>query len=732
MVAEVIVDISNSEVDKVFDYSIGDRQVLRGHRVLVPFGRMTVEGFVINLKETSEYAKGLKEIAEILDPYPVVSDELLQLMDFMTHAYHLRKADVLRLFIPAEMRGGRVKELVVKSARLRDEYRNADPLSFIKKSATAQMELFYYLCENDWLNVSDLNATMSASALRNLIARDIVEVKEGEVFRTPYVGDVASDKNNIVLTKDQQAVSAEILRGENKVFLLHGVTGSGKTEVYMDGIKKVLASGKTAIMLVPEISLTPQVLREFRVKFGGAVALLHSGLSAGERFDEWRRLLTGEASVALGARSAIFAPIKNLALIIIDEEHDGSYISESNPRYNTIEVAKKRAELNGANLVLGSATPSIESYYNAKSGDYKLLELNERINKRELPKIEVVNMCNELYDGNNGVFSRLMVDALTECINNGNQCIIFINRRGYSSYMMCRSCGYVAKCVDCDVSLVYHKEDNALKCHYCGNRYAVLTECPNCHSEHIKRGYIGTQQIAEKLEEMFKGVKVFRMDNDTTRTKDAHAKILSDFSKAGSAILVGTQMIAKGHDFPDVTLVGIVDADMSLHFSDFRASERTYQLITQVSGRAGRDKKTGRVVLQTYSPNNYVYRFAIKNNYKGFYEKEVNLREVTKYPPFSKIVRILVSSESEESAGQVLKGIFDELSEVYNKRRNDISYFAAMKAPVKRVKRYFRVQIIMRIVNDFDNLIQKVYNTVDKYVISKVNCFVEINPNNLY
>lgn len=484
-------------------------------------------------------------------------------------------------------------------------------------------------------------------------------------------------------------------------------------------------------MLVPEISLTPQVLRSFRSRFGDNVALLHSGLSVGERFDEWRRLLDGRAKVAVGARSAIFAPLSNIGLIIIDEEHDSSYVSESNPRYITHEVAAFRAQFNRCKLLLGSATPSIESYYHAQKGDYKLLELPERVNKKQLPEMEIVNMCKEVYDGNNGVFSRLLVSELTECMARGEQAIIFINRRGYSSYMMCRSCGYVAKCEQCDVSLVYHKEENVLKCHYCGNRYAVLDECPQCHSSSIKRGFVGTQAIVEQLYKLFPDKKILRMDNDTTQNKNSHAAILGEFASGKASILVGTQMIAKGHDFPNVTLVGIVDADMSLHFADYRACERTFQLITQVAGRAGRDTKPGKVVLQTYSPNHYVYRFAAKNDYKGFYEKECNLREVTKYPPFSKIVRVLVSGESEELCSRTLKGIFDDITVLSRDNRGSFAYFAAMKSPVKRIQNKYRVQILMRIVSCFDKIIGNVYNIVDKHTVSKVSVFVEINPNNL-
>lgn len=730
MVAEVIADISSSEIDRIFDYEIGSLEIGAGFRVLVPFGRFETEGYVVAVKEKSEYPN-LKPIIRALDDKAVISEEMLALMDYMTDRYHLRKADVLRLFIPSQMRGGRVKELTVKYARLADEYRNADPSGFIKPSATAQNDLFWYLQETQRESVTELNKNFSAAALRNLIARGIVVTETEESLRTPYSDISECDAKKISLTPAQFAVVESIGRGEHATYLLHGVTGSGKTEVYMHAISEALAKGKNAIMLVPEISLTPQVLKAFRARFGDDVALLHSGLGAGERFDEWRRLLDGRARVAVGARSAIFAPLNNVGLIIIDEEHDSSYVSESNPRYITHEVAGFRAKYNDCSLVLGSATPSIESYYKASQGEYRLLKLPERINRRALPEIQIVNMCKEVYAGNNGMFSRLLVEELRECLDKGEQAIIFINRRGYSSYMMCRSCGYVPKCERCDVSLVYHKDEGVLKCHYCGNRYAVLDECPQCHSPAIKMGYIGTQTVVEKLHELFPSAKILRMDNDTTRGKDAHVSILGEFAAKKANILVGTQMIAKGHDFPDVTLVGIVDADMSLHFADYRAAERTYQLITQVAGRAGRDEKPGRVVLQTFTPNHYVYKFAVTNNYVGFYEKEVNLREVTKYPPFSRIIRVLVSSENEELAGRVLKGIFDEITGLSRQYRQNFAYFAAMKSPLKKIQDKFRVQVLARITGNEDEITKKIYEIVDKYTVPKATVFVEVNPNNL-
>ncbi|MDD4211547.1 MAG: primosomal protein N', partial [Clostridia bacterium] len=480
-----------------------------------------------------------------------------------------------------------------------------------------------------------------------------------------------------------------------------------------------------------EISLTPQVLKNFRVRFGELVAIIHSGLSEGERYDEWRRIKDGEAKIVIGARSAIFAPIENLGIIIIDEEHDGSYYSENNPRYYTHEIASFRAEYNHCNLILGSATPSIESFYFAKNGDYSLLELPSRVNKREMPNLKVIDMKNELAQGNTSMFSTELKHELERVVEHGNQAMIFINRRGFSSFLRCTECGYVAKCTDCDVSLVYHKYDSQLKCHFCNKRYAVLTKCPECGGDKLRQGGVGTEKIVEELKDIFPQVKILRMDNDTTTTKNSHSRILSQFANTKPCILVGTQMIAKGHDFPGVTLVGIIDADLSLHFSDYRATERTFQLITQVAGRAGRDEKQGKIVLQTYTPKHYVYNFAKNYDYKGFYQKEVNLRHTTNFPPYSKIVRVLVTGESDEKTQHYLRQFYDKIKEV-KKSSEGFIYLEAMKSPVKRIKTKFRYQILMRLKLEYEKqILNEIFYINDQMKGKSVMSFVETNPQNL-
>ena len=733
MIAEVIVDINHSNVDKVFEYLNPDN-IPTGSRVYVPFGRQYIEGYIIGQKQTPDYDfSKLKKIIKPLDEVPVISEEMLSLMHFMTKHYNVKKVDALRLFIPAQMRGGRIKALTKNFVRVKSGLTHNDIFDLISPRAKSQIELIEYMIScDDEVETSYINNNFSSSALRALEQKGIVEIISKEVKRTPYK-DIKRQKELFELTPEQTKAYETISNGKNQTFLLHGVTGSGKTEIYIRCINDCIKNNKTAILLVPEISLTPQVFSLFRSRFGANVAILHSGLSAGERYDEWRRILEGEASIVIGARSAIFAPLKDVGIIIIDEEHDPSYISESNPRYFTHEVAEFRRQYNKAVMILGSATPAIESYYMAESKKINLIELPNRINEKPLPKIKIVDMTQEIRRGNNGIFSLELIDRMTEVLKEGDQIILFLNRRGYASYQMCRSCGYVVKCSDCDVSMVYHRDEYVLKCHYCSKRAPVLHKCPQCESEHIKQGLYGTQRVTEELKKLFPNVNILRMDNDTTQTKDAHLKILKDFSEHKAQILLGTQMVTKGHDFSDVTLVGILDADLSLYFSDFRSTERTFQLITQVSGRAGRDQKEGLVVLQTYSPKHYVYRFAQNYDYLGFYQKECNIRKVTKYPPFSTIIRILASSEIEENAIAALKDIYDEIKPITEQNREHFLYLKAMKSPIKRIKKKYRVQILMRLTADgVDKCLEDIYNIINKNNDRKdVLVYSEINPQDL-
>lgn len=730
MIFEVIVDISNSEVDRVFDY-IGDESVKVGSRVSVPFGKRNIEGFVINKKEQSNVDETkLKKISKVLDDFVTINDEMLSLMRFMVSELHIRLIDALRLFLPSQMRGGRIESLKIKVAYINKDLPKEEMLSSLSKSAKNQKALIEFLAENEKGNFTQLSQKYGAASIRALEQKGFLTVKEEKQNRIPYK-NLIGNKTELVHTQDQTNAIETILNSEKDTFLLFGVTGSGKTEIYMSVIDSILAKNQTAIMLVPEISLTPNMLKLFRTRYGEQVAILHSGLSAGERYDEWLRLKTGEAKIALGARSAVFAPLENVGVIIIDEEHDSSYQSESNPRYNTYDIATFRKNFNKAKLVLGSATPSVETFFKAQNNEIFLIQLKNRINNRPLPEVEIVDMAKELRGGNKSFLSQRLFDELKDTIKKGNQAILFLNRRGYSSFVMCAKCGYTAKCFDCDVSLSYHADENLLKCHYCGKRYRMFDLCPECKSPFIRKGKIGTERVVSELKSLFPDVGILRMDFDTTKNKEAHSKIIQEFSQKKAQILVGTQMVAKGHDFKDVTLVGILDADQSLHFEDYRAGERTFQLLTQVSGRSGRDKKQGKVVLQTFTPNNWVLQLAAKQDYLGFYKKEINIREVTGFPPFATVIRILFSGENEQNCISTLNKQFALIQELRNER-DEILFVTKMKSPVKRIEKKYRFQILIKTKGNVSHeVIQKIFEISDVKQFKDVSVFVEKNPQNM-
>ena len=724
MFYEVIVDISNSEVDKVFDYH-APFNVEVGHRVLVPFGRRQVEGFVVAKKETSSCKYDVKDIILKLDEYPVILPEMIELARYMA-TKNLRLIDCLRLFIPAKLRGGRIKVLKKNYVSFNTDLTLEEALSSVSKSAKAQRAIVIKLEKEGIALESEINAEYSPSAVKALVEKGILIRQEMEENRTPF--SLVKENKVVTLTDEQQTAVNTIKNGSAGTYLIHGVTGSGKTEIYMNVIESALNEGKTAIMLVPEISLTPQMHGLFRARFGDKVSVLHSGLSDGERYDEWRRLLLGQAKVALGARSAVFAPLKDVGIIIIDEEHDNSYVSESNPRYFTSDVAEFRAKHSGAKLILGSATPSLESYHKAMEGEYALITLKNRANKKQMPVIETVDMRDEIRLGNTGVFSACLVSALEETLKDGNQAMLFLNRRGFASFKRCRNCGFVPKCPNCDVSLTYHQEDESLRCHYCGAKYRTITKCPKCGYEDLKEGKTGTEKVVDEVLKLFPSARVLRMDNDTTKTKDSYVKILSDFGEGKADILVGTQMIAKGHDFKNVTLVGIIDADLSLYYSDYRSSERTFQLITQVAGRAGREQKPGRVIMQTYSPRHYVYGFAKEYNYEGFYTKEINSRELTKYPPFTKIVRLLVLSENQDESRIMADRLTAKLVTVKTKTEG-IRNLQKMTAPLKKLRGFYRYQIVIWLDADKEEeLMPIIYAIANEGNTGSVSVFSEINP----
>ena len=525
-------------------------------------------------------------------------------------------------------------------------------------------------------------------------------------------------------------------RGE---FLLHGVTGSGKTEVYMQAIAKALDMGGTAIVLVPEISLTPQAMDRFRGRFGNNVAVLHSRLSPGERYDEWRRIRLGRAKVVLGARSAVFAPLENIKLIVVDEEHEQSYSSEITPRYNAIEVARQRCRLGGGTLVLGSATPSIATYLRATKGKYTLLEMPHRINGLPMPRVEIADMRAEFAGGNTGIFSAPLYDALKTCLDKGEQAILFMNRRGYSTFVSCRGCGYVFKCDNCDVSMTYHKLENAMKCHYCGCVKPIPKVCPECGKPYIKFFGIGTQQVEEQLKENFPGVTCLRMDADTTRTKDAHYSILSRFAKGEAQVLIGTQMVAKGLDMPGVSVVGVIAADASLHIPDYRSCERSFQLLTQVAGRAGRASGNGRVIVQTYNPEHPAVVLASRHDYKGFFDYEIAMRRAALFPPYSLFIRVLfvhgdpapLAEAAESFADGLYRTMIASLKEQGADER-ELLYMTCGEAPIKRRQGHYRMHIVLKLARTkhTPKVIEAIYAYANDHRTEYFSS-LELNPGDL-
>ncbi len=723
MIAEVIVDIAASETDRIYDYLCDDDMVV-GSRVRAPFGGKIVPGFVMRLKPTSDLpAEKLKKVLPCSDELPALNAECLALAEKLTARYRVPKALTLRLFLPSEMRTGKVRELWRNYAEL------LLPVSEMKLSKTAKNQIgaAEYLRANGKTDCACLNKLYPGGAAA-LEKKGYVKITKEQLLRDPYKEEVGQ-KTERTLTPDQARAVKTICEDSRTVQLLHGVTGSGKTEVYLTLIAACLREGKSSIFLVPEISLTPQMLLQLRARFGKNAAILHSGLSAGERFDEWWRLRTGEAKIAIGARSAIFAPLENLGVIIIDEEHDSSYSSESAPRYNTFDVALLRAKRNGCKLVLGSATPSTETYKRAKEGEFSLIRLEKRINRKPMPEILIADMRREVRRGNNTAFSGILKEEIEKCLAENKQTILFLNRRGYSQTVICKECGYVAKCEACDVSLTYHKDERCLKCHYCGTKYAMLSACPECGGVKLSYAGTGTQRIEAELSKLYPTARILRMDNDTTSGKEGHYKILKAFAEHKADILVGTQMIAKGHDFPSVTLVGILDADMSLHFSDYRSGERTFQLLTQVAGRSGRAEEKGKVVLQTFDPENEVLRFATAYDYEGFYQNEISLRAAMSFPPFSKIVRVLVTGEDDKKAVEALREVYVGLEKLYTEQADKFLFFNKMRAPIKRIQNKYRYQVLMRLADT--SVLPAIYDVCAAARTRDVSVTVEENPANL-
>ncbi|MGG6438815.1 primosomal protein N' [Saccharococcus caldoxylosilyticus] len=577
--------------------------------------------------------------------------------------------------------------------------------------------LTFLLSKNEAVPMQELIEQTSASyaSVKSLVEKGLVVEKEIEVYRDPYEHRTFAKTKPLPLTVEQEkALSAIVKRvraNEHRVFLLYGVTGSGKTEVYMQAMEEVLRQGKEAIVLVPEISLTPQMVERFKGRFGSQVAVLHSGLSVGEKYDEWRKIHRKEVQLVVGARSAIFAPFENLGMIIIDEEHEASYKQEENPRYHARDVAIYRARLHGCPVVLGSATPSLETFARAKKGVYELLTLPKRISDNGMPDVHIVDMREELRSGNRSMFSRMLFEKLKERLHKGEQSVLFLNRRGYSTFVMCRDCGHVIRCPHCDISLTYHRAGQRLKCHYCGHEEPIMYRCPSCGSEHIRFFGTGTQKVEEELTKLLPEARVIRMDVDTTSRKGAHEQLLSKFGEGKADILLGTQMIAKGLDFPNVTLVGVLAADTMLHLPDFRASEKTFQLLTQVSGRAGRHELPGEVVIQSYTPEHYSIALAAKHDYDAFYQREMMLRKMYGYPPFYYLTLITVSHQEITKAAAVTEKIAAYLRAQLSK---EAIILGPVASPIARLHDRYRYQCMIKYKREA-NMTSALKTIIDRY-----------------
>ena len=658
---QVIIDIVHENVASPFTYRIPEGMtIVPGQRVSVPFGRIHQEGIVLSLSEKCDLdAVRIKDIIRPLEDYAAIPNELMELAQQMAYDSHCPLAETLRLMLPAQMRRGRVGVRTKRTARLAVTPVKALETAEREKRSPKRASLLRILADDEVHSVKDLSQTVKDpnEALKKLAAEGMIILTDEESLRIPGNMPDQLEVPGFSLTQGQKDALDEILptlRSGRGYFLLHGVTGSGKTEVFMAAVQRILTYGKSAIILVPEIALTPQMVSWFRRRFGPVAAVIHSRLSSGERFDEWRRIRRGDARVIIGARSAVFSPVRDLGLIVVDEEHESTYLSDHHPRYDARDIAKERCDRECATLILASATPSIVSFAKARRGDYMLLEMPRRVNDRPMPEVEVIDMRAELENGNRSVLSRSLKHMLKNCTEHGEQAMLLINRRGYNSFVSCRSCGYVVKCANCDVSMTYHmdRQDGLLRCHYCGNTMRPPDKCPECGSRYIRYFGAGTQKVEEEVRKLLPDVTTVRMDYDTTNSKDGHEKILEEFRSGKASILIGTQMIAKGLDFPRVTLVGVIAADLTLNFPDYRSRERTFQLLTQVAGRAGRGEQRGRVIIQTYKPEDPVIGYAAAQDYRSFFEDEFRRRRRGLYPPFTMFVRFLTESLNQDAAEQ--------------------------------------------------------------------------------
>lgn len=749
-----------------------------GMRVEVPFGggNRHIQGFVTDLKQTSTYPEKLKFIIRLLDLSPVLNQELLALADYMKETTYAFKITCLQTMLPSVMKAEYQKKIVLKDSQhpAKHEYfsygdemdwqeaeqqgilnqlkklrkENVVDLRYVVKNknkvkkiryvnsqltrnnveetyqkinqrASRQKQLLELLRKNDRQPTAFYTKQgISSTVLKQGEEKGWLSFEDVEAYRDPYQGKNLKRTTALTLNEEQQQAVTSVLASENKakndVFLLEGITGSGKTEIYLQTIAAVMAKQKTAIMLVPEIALTPQMVERFKGRLGDAVAVLHSGLSQGERYDEWRKIERGEAQVVVGARSAIFAPLENIGVIIVDEEHETSYKQEEAPRYHARDLAIWRGEYHHCPVVLGSATPSLESRARAQKNIYQLLLLRKRADPAaNLPSIKVVDLKEEYERKNTSNFSEDLQAKIADRLKKKEQSVLMLNRRGYSSFVMCRDCGYVLPCPNCDISLTLHMDTKTMRCHYCGHEERIPQHCPECGSNKIRYYGTGTQKVQEELQALFPEARILRMDVDTTRHKGAHERILQKFGAQEADILLGTQMIAKGLDYPNITLVGVLNADTALNLPDFRANERTFQLLTQVSGRAGRAEKQGEVVIQTFNPEHHAIALAQQQDYESFYEQEMFLRHQSGYSPYYFTVKITCSHQEEQLAA---KQIFNIAQLINTELSTKSIVLGPTPSAIARVKNRYQYQIIIKYKKEpaLSKLLKQILNDSQK------------------
>lgn len=726
-VAGVIINHEALATDRIYTYEIPEEMELKiGQRVRVPFGlgNRKLDGFVVSLGQSEELAYDKSKMKRVFscDSDVYFNEKDLIIMEEIRKNYMASYLDVIKLMIPRGILQG-------MKHKMSENLYVLSPLG-PKHSKSPYKEIYSEVEKNPgkYIKADLVRQGFSLSSVNTLIKHGYLAVLSEKDFRYNVEEYENYDKKNL---NEEQMIAVDTIDKEEGVYLLHGITGSGKTEVFLELIRRSLLRGEDTIVLLPEISLTPQMIERFKGRFGKDITIFHSRLSDGERYDEWHRVMTGKVKIAIGARSALFLPFRNLKMVIVDEEHETTYKSEMSPKYNAKEVAQLMMEKNGGRLILASATPSVESYHEATQGKINLVTLTKRATEGTLPDMEVVDMREELLSGNRSIFSRVLMEKMEKVLERKEQMILFLNRRGFSTFVSCRSCGFVFKCSNCDISMTYHK-DNSLVCHQCGARKYLPKTCPSCQSKYIKQFGTGTEKVEEAIRKLFPKAKVMRMDRDTTKQKSAYETMYQNFKNNDCDILIGTQMISKGLDFKDVTLVGILAADLSLNLPDFRSSEKTFQLITQVAGRAGRGDKKGEVIIQTYSPEHFAVEHAKIHDYEGFYKKEILMREALKNPPFTKIFHMVFSSEDEKLLQEKVTDIGERLR-IYLKNYDNIILLGPSPCMISKIKNNYRWQIMLKgnFTPDIQEKIKTFIQDEMKSVYKIIKVSLDINPNSM-